>query len=143
MSALADIARRADPELAAHALADPPAGEFEGAVADPDRGWVLEAVREGHLMHYGRPRAFSPDLDEDLRLLAGDALYALGLSRLADRGDLEAVAELADLISACARAHLEGREELVEELWAATAAALDGSSAGAREALAGRLAPAR
>ncbi len=143
MNALADIARRTDPELAVHALSDPPAGDFESTVADPDRAWVLEAVREGHLLHYGRPRAFSADLDDDLRLLAGDALYALGLSRLADRGDLEAVAELADLISACARAHLEGREELVDELWAATAAALGGSSAGAREALAGRLAPAR
>ena len=38
-------------------------------------------------------------MDADLRLLAGDALYALGLSRLAEAGDLEAVAELADLIS--------------------------------------------
>ena len=55
------------------------------------RGFVLEAVYEGYLMHYGEPRAFS-GMDADLRLLAGDALYALGLSRLAETGDLEAVA---------------------------------------------------
>jgi hypothetical protein len=47
-------------------------------------------------------------MDADLRLLAGDALYALGLSRVAHRGDLEAVAELSDLITAAARAHAEG-----------------------------------
>ncbi len=71
---------------------------------------MLEAVYEGYLMHYGEPRAFA-GMDDDLRLLAGDALYALGLARLAERGDLEAVAELADLISLCARAHAEGRAE--------------------------------
>ena len=60
---------------------------------------MLEAVYEGYLMHYREPRAFA-GMDDDLRLLAGDALYALGLSRLARAGDLKAVAELADLISA-------------------------------------------
>ena len=39
-------------------------------------------------------------MDEDLRLLAGDALYALGCRAWPQAGDLEAVAELADLISA-------------------------------------------
>ena len=60
---------------------------------------MLEAVYEGYLMHYGEPRAFT-GMDDDLRLLAGDALYALGLARLAESGDLEAVAVLSDLISA-------------------------------------------
>ena len=54
-------------------------------------------------------RARSPGMDDDLRLLAGDALYALGLTRLAETGDLEAVAELADLISLCAQAQAESR----------------------------------
>jgi hypothetical protein len=76
----------------------------------------LEAVYEGYLMHYGEPRAFA-GMDDDLRLLAGDALYALGLSRLAEAGDLEAVAELSDLISGSARAHAEGRPEAAEALW--------------------------
>ena len=53
--------------------------------ADADRLFVLEAVYEGYLMHYGEPRAFA-GMDADLRLLAGDALYALGLSRLAATG---------------------------------------------------------
>jgi hypothetical protein len=74
-------------------------------------------------MHYGEPRAFQ-GMDEDLQLLAGDALYALGLERLAQAGDLEAVAELADLISACAQAHAEDRPEAAEAHWAATAGKL-------------------
>ena len=69
---------------------------------------MLEAVYEGYLLHYGEPRAFR-GMDADLRLLAGDALYALGLSRLAENGDLEAVAELSDLISLTAQAQAEGR----------------------------------
>jgi hypothetical protein len=77
-------------------------------------------VREGFLMHYGEPRAYA-GMDADLRLLAGDALYALGLSRLAERGDLEAVRELADLISGCARAEAEGRPQDVPALWAESA----------------------
>ena len=55
-------------------------------------------------------------MDADLRLLAGDALYALGLSRWPTRGDLEAVAELSDLISLTARAQAEGRPEHAERL---------------------------
>jgi hypothetical protein len=70
-------------------------------------------------MHYGEPRAFR-GMDPDLRLLAGDALYALGLSRLAEAGDVEAVAELSDLISGSAQAHAEGRPEDAEALWRAT-----------------------
>ena len=87
------------------------------------RGFVLEAVYEGYLMHYGEPRAFT-GMDEDLRLLAGDALYALGLSRLAETGDLEAVAALSDLISRSAQAHAEGRPEDAEALWESSAQSL-------------------
>lgn len=84
---------------------------------------MLEAVYEGYLLHYGAPRLFD-GMDEDLRLLAGDALYALGLSRLAEDGDLEAVAELSDLISGSAQAHAEGRPEAAEALWIRSAARL-------------------
>ena len=122
--ALAAIAAASDPSIAAHAVADPPAGRWEQEPGlDPVRGFVMEAVYEGYLLHYEEPRAFSA-MDEDLRLLAGDALYALGLQRLADEGDLVAVAELADLISLCARSHAEGRPELCEPLWTASQAAL-------------------
>jgi len=82
-------------------------------------------VYEGYLLHYGEPRAFT-GMDADLRLLAGDALYALGLSRLAEKGDLEAVAELSDLISATAQAQAEGRLEDAEGAWLASARRLAG-----------------
>jgi hypothetical protein len=102
-------------------------------VEDEDRAFVLEAVYEGYLMHYGRSRAFRR-MDEDMRLLAGDALFALGLSRLAAGGDLRAIAELSDLISLCARAHLEGRPEIAEELWRVSPRALSAEGGpGARQ----------
>ena len=123
MSALAAITAATDPAIAAHAVADPPAGRWEEQLEHPERAFVMEAVYEGYLMHYGEPRAFG-EMDADLRLLAGDALYALGLQRLADAGDLPAVAELADLISLCAQSHAEGHPELCEPLWSATLAAL-------------------
>ena len=58
---------------------------------------LVEAIREGYLLHYETPRLID-GADPDLRLLAGDYLYAMGLERLAARGDLDAVRELADLI---------------------------------------------
>ena len=94
------------------------AAEAVGREAPGTRQWVLESVREGYLLHYGEPRALD-GIDDDLRLLGGDTMYALGLARLAAEGDLEAVAELADLISACAQAESEGRP--TGELWDAAA----------------------
>ena len=121
MSTLDEVIEAADPALAQYAAAEPGAARF-GHVPGT-RGFVLETVYEGYLMHYGEPRAFT-GMDDDLRLLAGDALYALGLSRLADAGDLEAVAALSDLISRSAQAHAEGRPEDAEELWEASARSL-------------------
>ena len=116
MSALTELIGAADPALRPYAVDDPGPGRF-GEVEGP-RGFVLEAVYEGYLMHYGEPRAFG-GMDRDLRLLAGDALYALGLARLAEAGDLKAVAALADLISASAQAQAEGRPADAEALWEA------------------------
>ena len=128
--ALAEVVATAGLPLRAHADPDLPGGCFEAGLADdPDRAFVAEAVHEGWLMHYDRPRAFTRT-DADLRLLGGDALYALGLARLAARGDLEAVAELADLISLCARAVAEGRQEWAQELWRASVQALADGSGG-------------
>jgi hypothetical protein len=123
MSTLRELAAAAGETLRPHAVSDPPDAEFAALVDDPVRGFVLEAVREGYLLHYREPRAFA-GMDADLRLLAGDSLYALGLARLAESGDLAAVAELADLISACAQAESEGRREGVPALWEASAKAL-------------------
>ena len=80
----------------------------------------VEAVREGYLLHRGCPRLFEPG-DRDLALLAGDRLYALGLAGLAQAGDLEAVAELAEVIACCAHAAAAGDEELAEAAWEAGA----------------------
>jgi hypothetical protein len=121
VSALAEVVAAADPALAPHAKSDPGPGRFDGV--DGDRAFVLEAVYEGYLLHYGEPRAFT-GMDRDMRLLAGDALYALGLSRLAQTGDLEAVAVLSDLISATAQAQAEGRAADAEALWEASAGSL-------------------
>ena len=125
MSRLVEIVAAADPALAPYAVSDPGPGRFVDVGGT--RGFVLEAVYEGYLMHYGEPRAFI-GMDDDLRLLAGDALYALGLARLAESGDLEAVAVLSDLISATAQAQAEGRPADAEALWESSSAALVGLS---------------
>jgi hypothetical protein len=139
MSVLGRLVEVASASLSAHGVSEPGPGRFEEVLGDGERLFVLEAVYEGYLMHYGTPRAFR-GMDEDLRLLAGDALYALGLSRLAEAGDLEAIAELSDLIALSAQAHAEGRPELAEEFWQASARALSTSGGpGARETAAGRL----
>jgi len=84
---------------------------------------LVEAIREGYLQHYAAGRVVQPD-DPDLALLAGDRLYALGLERLAALGDLEAVAELADVIALCAQAHAEGDPGRADAVWEAGAAAV-------------------
>jgi hypothetical protein len=121
MTVLSEIAAAAGPSLAPYTVPDPGPERFDGDLGD--RRFVLETVYEGYLLHYGRPRLFD-GMDPDLRLLAGDALYALGLARLAQSGDLPAVAELSDLISRSAQAHAEGRGEAAEALWDASARAL-------------------
>jgi hypothetical protein len=125
VSALAEVVAAADPALAPYAVRDPGPGRF--ADVEGIRRFVLEAVYEGYLMHYGEPRAFS-GMDADLRLLAGDALYALGLSRLARTGDLEAVAILSDLISDSAQAQAERRPADAQALWEASSDRLRGPS---------------
>jgi hypothetical protein len=95
---------------------------------------LVEAIYEGYLLHYGAPRVVRPDGD-DLALLAGDALYALGLQRLAALGDLDAVSELADVIAQCARAHADGRPELAAAAWEAGAHAVGHGRNGAGRGL--------
>ena len=142
MSNLADLIAASGPHLAAHASPQPGPDRFV-SLADDSRAYVLEAVYEGYLLHYGEPRAFV-GMDADLRLLAGDALYAQALARLAELGDMEAVGELADLISLCAWAEAAGRRELVERLWdASSRRLLGGSGEGARAEVAPDLAQDR
>jgi hypothetical protein len=82
----------------------------------------VETIYEGYLAHYGRPRLFAP-ADEDTALLLGDYLYAHGLVRIAAQGDVDAVAELAELISLCAQLRAEERDG-DGAAWAATASLL-------------------
>jgi hypothetical protein len=80
---------------------------------------LIEMIHEGSRLHYGGSRVIRDD-DRDLALLLGDQLYAMGLSRLAEIGDLDAVVELADLISLLAQVQAEsGSEALVEAIWRA------------------------
>jgi hypothetical protein len=77
------------------------------------------------LLHYGRPRLFAP-ADDDTALLLGDYLYAHGLVRIAEVGPVDAVADLAALISRCAQLRADGLPG-DGEAWAATAATLGGA----------------
>ena len=87
--------------------ADPEREEIFGALVPPPFALGVETIYEGYLVHYGRPRLFSP-VDDETALLLGDYLYAHGLVRIAATGDLDAVAALAELISTCA--HLRAEE---------------------------------
>jgi hypothetical protein len=86
----------------------------------------LETIYEGYLVHYGRSRLFAPG-DRDTGLLLGDYLYAHGLVRIAETGDVAAVAALAELISRCTQLRAELQDGDGEE-WVATSSSLgDGS----------------
>lgn len=106
----------ADGGLLAEAVREAPAGP---ALPDGPRAEIrllAEAIREGYELHYGTARVVAT-ADADLALLAGDRLYALGLERLAQLGDLDAVRVLADLISDSARLHAEGRGDEADAVW--------------------------
>jgi hypothetical protein len=95
---------------------------------------ALETIYEGYLVHYGEPRLFA-SRDGNTRLLLGDYLYAQGLVHLAATGSVEAVSDMAELISLCA--HLRAEQSNGDgAAWAATAALLGRSElAVARAAL--------
>lgn len=119
----------------------PALGELAAAgprtAATPDEyALVVEAVREGYLLHYARGRIVS-GADPDLALLAGDYLYALGLERLGNVGDLHAVRELSDLITLVAQVHDAepngggGERAEAKALWLACVTAIAAGASGA------------
>ena len=122
---IADALLPSEPRLTA---ADPRFGELaasgpRGAQDAPAVAMAVEAAYEGHLLHRGRSRILDTG-DGDLALLAGDRLYALSLATLAEAGAVEAVAELADVISLCAQAQAAGDEQLEGAAWEAGATAI-------------------
>jgi len=134
---LAAILREGNTPIAPHVVecdAEPEHGLLAAngpkAAASPvEYALVVESVREGYLLHYGEPRLLRGH-DEDLALLAGDYLYALGIERLAALADVEAVAILAELIGRCAKLHAEGRGEEVAALWREATLAVGGGAHG-------------
>ena len=109
-------------------LGDTAAGTRTGAAAD-DYALLVEAIHEGYLAHYGEARVLrSPE--PDLELLAGDHLYAIGLERLAELGDLESVAVLAGVIARCAQAHAEDHPQDAAAAWREGAARVAASGTG-------------
>jgi hypothetical protein len=140
---------RAEGGLLAEVVSDAPVATPDDALArlagsgpraaarGDDVAFCVEAVREGYLLHHGptRPSArIVSTEDDDLGLLAGDRLYALGLAGLADQGDLVAIAELADIIALCAQAHAAGDPALATAVWQAGCAAVGWGSSPDHEA---------
>lgn len=127
----------AESPLWAQALRPRPERELEpvfSLLAEARFALGLETIYEGYLMHYGRPRLFAPP-DGDNALLLGDYLYAHGLVRVAALQEVEAVSDLAELISVSAQLRAGG---LAGDgaAWAASAALLGrGRLEAAREAL--------
>lgn len=116
LQALADQLRAEDTPIAPHVVDPAEPSQLGELAGGGEYALVIEAVREGYLLHYEQPRLLAGH-DSDLALLAGDYLYALGLDRLAALGDTGAVGVLADLISTCARLQAEGQTESVPSLW--------------------------
>jgi len=94
---------------------------FSPLLAEERYAVGVETIYEGYLLHYGRPRLFAADGHN--ALLLGDYLYAHGLVRVAAQEDVDAVADLAALISVCAQLRAD-TDPGDGEAWAATAALL-------------------
>jgi hypothetical protein len=120
LQTLAEQLRSEDTPISPHVIDPAEAPSLGDLAGGGEYALVVEAVREGYLLHYGEPRLLAGH-DADLALLAGDYLYALGLDRLAALGDTRAVAVLADLIGACARLQAEGDADSIPALWRSAA----------------------
>ncbi|MGN6200881.1 MAG: hypothetical protein ACTHNY_00550 [Solirubrobacterales bacterium] len=129
LQALADQLRAEATPIAPHVIDPAEPSQLGELAGGGEYALVVEAVREGYLLHYQQPRLLAGH-DSDLALLAGDYLYALGLDRLAALGDTRSVALLSDLISDCARLQAEGETAPIENLWRRAAEEIDPSSGG-------------
>jgi hypothetical protein len=112
------------PELF-EALREPGEGDLEpvfSTLGEQRYALGLETIYEGYLVHYGRPRLYEP-VDADTALVLGDYFYAQGLARISALREVEAVSDLAALISLCAQARADSKTG-DGAAWAATAALL-------------------
>jgi hypothetical protein len=116
LQALAEQLRAEETPIAPHVIDPAERSQLGELAGGGEHALVVEAVREGYLLHYEQPRLLAGH-DQDLGLLAGDYLYALGLDRLAALEDTRAVAILSDLISDCARLQAEGDPKEIPALW--------------------------
>jgi len=127
LQALADQLRDEDTPIAPHVVDPAERSQLGELAGGGEYALIVEAVREGYLLHYEQPRLLAGH-DSDLALLAGDYLYALGLDRLAALEDTRAVAILSDLISECARMQAEGDVGSIPALWREAAKQIAASS---------------
>ena len=95
------------------------------------RRFVVEAIREGYLLHYGAGRVARATTTATSPCSPATASTRSASRALAALGDLEAVAELADVISLCAQAHAEGDPAARRGGWEAGAAAVGWGADGA------------
>jgi hypothetical protein len=118
-------------------LRPPPLRELDAVfspLGEPRFALGIETIYEGYLLHYGRPRLFAPE-SRERALLLGDYLYAHGLVRIAQEGDVAPVSDLAELISLCAQLRADDTDG-DGWAWAATIALLGTGKLGpARAAL--------
>ena len=119
---IADEARRESRLWAAALRADDEWSPVFSLLAPERFSLGVETIYEGYLVHYGRSRLFAPP-DDDTALLLGDYLYAHGLVRIAAARDVDAVADLSELISLSSQLRAEERDG-DGSLWAATSALL-------------------
>lgn len=136
LSAMRALIVTDDPLLAGRLRAEPlaPASPgfaelFSAACASQVTGaeayhLAIEFICEGYLLHYGASRLLEPGTAE-LDLLAGDYMYARGLSSIARLGDLDCIRMLADLVSICSFTHCERLDPgAALAAWSATVLAL-------------------
>lgn len=82
---------------------------------------LIVDIERGVELHYGNESASG---DRDLDLLLGDQSYANGLARLAELGNIDAILQLADVISLVSQAQAADDRDLVEAVWEAGAVAV-------------------
>ncbi len=92
---------------------------------------ALEYIFEGFLLHYRQGRLLEPAAPE-FNLLAGDYMYARGLTFLATLEDLYCVQLMADLVSLCSFIHCQDScRRQTFRAWVLATVCLAGRAAGA------------